>query len=52
MGNTIDKARRWMIRKLGGVENTAIPTTEYSIKRTSMLLFGRENSWKSAKSGA
>lgn len=36
MGNTIDKARRWMIRKLGGVENTAIPKTEYRIMRTSM----------------
>lgn len=50
MGNTIDKARRWMIRKLGGVENTAIPKTEYRIMRTSMehlrqrLVFSREES--------
>lgn len=42
--------RKWLIRKLGGVENTAIPTTEYSIKRTSVehlrqrLIFSREES--------
>ena len=50
MVNAIDKARRWLIRKLGGVENTAIPKTEYRIMRTSMehlrqrLVFTREES--------
>lgn len=42
--------RKWLIRKLGGVENTATPTTEYRIMRTSMehlrqrLVFTREES--------